>query len=112
VLAGGVADEVFVLAEHPTPTTRQWVEAIVEAAGSSMELVRVADERLPDDLGLTATHQQHLLVSPAKAMRALGWTPTPWRDAVRTSVAWHLEHPPSSEGDDDFSADLAALDAL
>jgi len=76
-----------------------------------MELVTVPDEKLPEDLGLTGTHQQHLLVSPAKAMRELAWTPTPWRDAVRTSVEWHLEHPPSSS-DGDFSADLAALDAL
>jgi nucleoside-diphosphate-sugar epimerase len=113
VAALGVSNDVFVLAEHPTPTTRQWVEAIIDAAGSSMELVTVPDDKLPEDLGLTGTHQQHLLVSPAKAMRELAWTPTPWRDAVRTSVAWHLDHPPpSSEDGDDFSADLAALDAL
>jgi nucleoside-diphosphate-sugar epimerase len=112
-LASGVSGEVYVLAEHPTPTTRQWVEAIVDAAGSAMQLVTVPDTELPDDLGHTGTHQQHLLVSPAKAMRHLSWTPTPWRDAVRTSVEWHLEHPPPpSEGSDDFSADLAALDAL
>jgi len=76
-----------------------------------MELVRVADDRVPDDLWITLGHAQHLLVSPAKAMRMLGWRPTPWRDAVRTSVAWHLANPPTS-ADDDFSADLAALDAL
>jgi len=112
-LGCGASDEVFVLAEHPTPTTRQWVEAIIDAAGSTMELVTVPDDKLPDDLGLTGTHQQHLLVSPAKAMRALQWTPMPWRDAVRSSVEWHLAHPPPpSEGGDDFSADLAALDAL
>jgi nucleoside-diphosphate-sugar epimerase len=113
VLARGVTDEVFVLAEQPTPTTRQWVEAILDAAGSSMELVTVPDGALPEDLGLTGTFQQHLLVSPAKAMRALAWAPTPWREAVRTSVEWHLEHPPPpTAGADDFSADLAALDAL
>lgn len=94
-LAAPVEREVFVLAEHPTSTVREWCEAIIEAAGSSMELVRTPDDDLPDDLGLTATHQQHLLVSPAKAMSTLGWRPTPWRDAVRESVAWHLAHPPS-----------------
>jgi nucleoside-diphosphate-sugar epimerase len=94
VAALGVEREVFVLAEHPTSTVRQWYEAIIEAAGSSMELVTVPDADLPDDLGLTASHQQHLLVSPAKAMAMLDWQPTPWRDAVRESVAWHLAHPP------------------
>ncbi|MEN3273347.1 MAG: hypothetical protein V7636_2108 [Actinomycetota bacterium] len=113
VAALGASNEVFVLAEHPTPTTRQWVEAIIDAAGAPMKLVTVPDDKLPEDLGLTGTHQQHLLVSPAKAIRELAWTPTPWRDSVRTSVEWHLEHPPPLSGeDDDFSADLAALDAL
>jgi hypothetical protein len=53
---------------------------------------------LPDDVLLTKTHQQHLLVSSAKAMRDLDWRPTPWRDAVRASVEWHLAHPPSGGG--------------
>jgi hypothetical protein len=74
-----------------------------------MELVTVLDEALPEDLGLTATHQQHLLVSPAKAIQLLGWRPTPWRDAVRESVTWHLEHPPPDDGAADFSADEVAL---
>ena len=93
-LAAPVEGEVFVLAEQHTSTVREWCQEIIDAAGSPMELVTVPDDELPDDLGLTATHQQHLLVSPAKAMSVLGWRPTPWRDAVRESVAWHLAHPP------------------
>ena len=93
-LAASLEREVFVLAEHPTSTVREWCEEIIAAAGSTMELVQVPDDDLPEDAGLTATHQQHLLVSPAKAMAMLGWRPTPWRDAVRESVAWHLAHPP------------------
>jgi nucleoside-diphosphate-sugar epimerase len=98
-LATDIRGEVFVLAEHPTSTVRQWWEAIVDAAGSSMELVTIDDESaLPEDLELSATHQQHLLVSPAKAMHRLGWQPTPWRDTVRESVAWHLANPPTAPG--------------
>lgn len=103
----GVQREVFTLAENPTSTVRAWVETIIEAAGSTMELVTVPDDTLAADLGLTATHQQHMLVSSAKAMTMLGWTPTPWRDSVRESVEWHLANPPESNGD--FSADDAAL---
>jgi nucleoside-diphosphate-sugar epimerase len=100
VAALGVEGEVFVLAEHPTSTVRQWYEAIVDASGADMAVVTVPDEEVEEDLGLTVTHQQHLLVSPAKAMARLGWEPTPWRDAVRESVAWHLAHPPAVvEGD-------------
>ena len=94
-LSSSVEREVFVLAEQPTSTMREWCQAIIDAAGSSMELVTVPDDELPDDLGLTAAHQQHLLVSPAKAIAMLGWRPTPWRDAVRESVAWHLANPPA-----------------
>jgi nucleoside-diphosphate-sugar epimerase len=110
-LAAGIEREVFVLGEHPTSTAREWCQEIVAAAGSPMELVTVADDAVPGDLWVTLAHRQHLLVSPAKAMHVLGWRPTPWRDAVRTSVEWHLANPPVT-ADDDFSADLAALDAL
>ena len=95
VAALGVEREVFVLAEHPTSTLREWWAAIVAAAGSTMELVTVPDAEVADDLALSRAHAQHLLVSPAKAMHVLGWQPTPWRDAVRTSVAWHLANPPT-----------------
>lgn len=107
-LGKGITGEVFVLGEHPTSTVRDWWHAVIDAAGSSMALVRVEDERLPADLALGATHQQHLLVSPAKAMRLLDWRPTPWRETVAESVAWHLANPPA-DSDPDFSADDAAL---
>ncbi|HYD10242.1 MAG TPA: NAD-dependent epimerase/dehydratase family protein [Acidimicrobiales bacterium] len=95
VLRSDVAGEVFVLADHPSGTVRQVAEEIIAAAGSTMALVTVTDEStLPDDLLFTKTHRQHLLFSPAKAMRMLDWRPTPWRDAVRQSVEWHLQHPP------------------
>jgi nucleoside-diphosphate-sugar epimerase len=95
VLDQQVEREIYVLADKPSATARQLFEEIIRAAGSAMELVTVADEStLPDDVLLTKTHQQHLLVSCEKAIRELGWTPTPWRDAVRASVAWHLAHPP------------------
>lgn len=111
VAALGVECEVFVLGEHPTSTVREWCQSIIDATGSDMELVTVPDDALPEDLALTATHQQHLLVLPAKAMATLGWRPMPWRDSVRSSVEWHLANAPAP-GDVDFSADLAALDAL
>jgi nucleoside-diphosphate-sugar epimerase len=90
-----VHGEVYVRGDRPSATARQLFEEIIRAAGSSMELVTVEDEStLADDVLLTRTHQQHLLVSCEKAIRELGWTPTPWRDAVHASVAWHLAHPP------------------
>lgn len=96
VLHAGIAGETFVLADEPSSTAREWVEAIVEASGasSSLELVTVDDAKVPPDAWWTMRHEQSLDISPAKAVRLLGWRPTPWRDATRLSVEWHLAHPP------------------
>lgn len=89
------AGDVFNLAEHECASVRLWIEAILAAAGHEAELVRVPDEELPDDLGLTAEIQQHLLVDSSRAARLLGWTHAPWRECVAKSVRWHLAHPAS-----------------
>jgi nucleoside-diphosphate-sugar epimerase len=95
--------EVFNVVEARTPTVLGWARAILAAAGSDLELVRVADDELPDDLQLTKTWPQHLLFSSAKAQRVLGWTPGDPAETVPRSVRWHLAHPPEPSGD--FAAD-------
>lgn len=94
--------------ERRTWSMRQWAEAIVTAAGADTEVVTVADQALPEDLGLTASQPQHLLVDSSRARGLLGWVETDPEEAVRASVAWHLEHPPA-DADADFTADDAAL---
>ena len=106
-LEGG---ELLNVGERRTPTMRQWAEAILRAAGSSAELVRVADDKLPADLKLFASGPQHLLVDSSRARQLLGWR---WREtdaeqAVGESVRWHLAHPPG-EPDGGFADDDAAL---
>lgn len=103
--AGG---EVFNVAERRTATVGLWARQILEAAGSDAEVVRVPDESLPDDLGITGTIEQHLLIDSTKARSVLQWTETDPTDALRRSVEWHLAHPPD-EADADFSDDDAAL---
>ena len=100
--------EIFNLGETRTYPMSQWAEMILEAAGSDAELVRVRDDQLPDDLGVTGTIPQHLLVSSAKAQRMLGFTDTDPREALKTSVEWHLANPPQIE-DPGFDADDTAL---
>lgn len=106
----GNEGEIFNLAEPACATIRLWVEEILAASGHAAELVRVPDERLPDDLGLTAAIAQHWLVDSNKARGRLGWLHTAWRDCVRRSVRWHLDHPPP-DADGNFSADDAAIRA-
>lgn len=102
--------EVFNLAERRCATVELWVREILAAAGHRAELVRVPDELLPEDMGLTAEIPQPWLVDSAKAAEVLGWVHTPWRECVGRSVRWHLEHPPGPEEDDrSFAADDRAL---
>lgn len=99
--------EILNLGESRTYPMGQWAQMILDAAGSDAELVSVPDDKLPEDLGITATIAQHLLVDSGKARRLLGWTDTDPRETLRRSVAWHLANPP--DGDADFAADDEAL---
>jgi nucleoside-diphosphate-sugar epimerase len=108
-IESGLRGEIFNLGETRTYPAGLWAQMILDAAGSKAELVRVPDDKLPEDLGLTGAVPQHLLVDSAKARRALGWNDTDAAEALRVSVAWHLAHPPESS--DDFSADDEALAA-
>jgi nucleoside-diphosphate-sugar epimerase len=108
----GSAASVLNLAEAASPTVGLWARAILEAAGASAELVRVPEDLLPPDMGLTAEIPQPWLVDASKAARELGWVHAHWRDSVEASVRWHLAHPsPAGEATVDFSADDAALAA-
>ena len=107
-----VSGEVFNLGETATPTVRLRAEQILEAAGApGIELTTVVEDALPPDLGITGTIAQPLLVSSAKARERLGWAPSDPIASLARTVAWHLEHPPQTEGDDDFTADDEALAA-
>src|SRR6266542_3761008 len=50
------AGQVFNIGEAQAYSVRAWMRLILDAAGHSAELVRVPEENLPADLGLTRTH--------------------------------------------------------
>jgi nucleoside-diphosphate-sugar epimerase len=102
------AGQVFNLCEDRTYSMRMWSRMILEAAGSTSELVRVADELLPEDLKATGTMSQHIAASAGKARSRLGWTTSDPEESLRTTVRWHLAHPPP-DPDPDFGADDLAL---
>ena len=102
------AGHVLNLCEDRTYSMRMWSQMILDAAGSNAELVRVADELLPEDLKPTGTMSQHILVSAQKARAMLGWSTSDPAQSLRTTVRWHLANPPASP-DTDFSADDSAL---
>jgi nucleoside-diphosphate-sugar epimerase len=102
--------EVLNLGESRTWTMGLWARHVLEAAGSTAELVRVPDVLLPDDLQPLGTVAQHLLVDSSKARDLLGWTETDPHEALHRSVAWHLANPPG-DASGDFAADDRALAA-
>jgi nucleoside-diphosphate-sugar epimerase len=73
--------------------------------------VRVPDDALPEDLRTTGTVTQHIAATSRKARAALGWTTSDPSETLRTTVRWHLAHPPPN-ADDDFAKDDAALAAV
>jgi nucleoside-diphosphate-sugar epimerase len=79
--------EIFNLAESVCGTIRLWVEEVLSASGHEAELVRVPDERLPDDLDLTAAIAQHWLVDATKARERLGWVHAPGGNAFTDRFA-------------------------
>jgi nucleoside-diphosphate-sugar epimerase len=100
--------EVMNLCEEKTYSVRMWSRMILDAAGSSAELVRVTDEVLPPDLAETGLMPQHIIATAAKARALLGWTSGDLEANVAASVRWHLDNPPK-ESDPDFTPDERAL---
>lgn len=99
------------LCEDRTYSMRMWSSMILNAAGSSAELVRVADEALPEDLKLTGTMTQHIAASSSRARTLLGWSTSDPAETLAVTVRWHLDHPPANV-DPDFSADDRALETV
>ena len=104
------AGHVFNLCEDRSYSIGLWSRMILDAAGSEAELVRVPDELLPEDLQPTGTLTQHIAATARKARAMLGWTTSDPEPTLRTTVRWHLDHPPA-EPNLDFSADDRALEA-
>jgi nucleoside-diphosphate-sugar epimerase len=105
-----VAGEIFNLGEKLVYPYGRWTEMIVEASGADVELVRVGDDELPGDMGLTGIVPQHFVTDCSKARRVLGYTDTDHMEALKTTVEWHLAHPPQQQDEPDWSADDEALE--
>jgi nucleoside-diphosphate-sugar epimerase len=99
---------VLNLCEDRSYSMRLWARMILEAAESDAELVRVPDNELPEDLQETGNLLQHVAASAHKARAVLGWTTSDPAESLRTSVRWHLDHPPANASED-FSQDDRAL---
>ena len=69
--------EVFNLAERTCAPIRLWIEQILTAACHEAELVRVLDDLLPEDLGISGEIAQPWTMDATKASQHLGSTNRP-----------------------------------
>jgi nucleoside-diphosphate-sugar epimerase len=102
------AGEIFDIGEPTARSVRGWATQILAAAGHDAELVTTPEDALPEDMRLTRSIAQHVLVRCEKATRVLGWRPGDPAERVGRSVRWHLAHPPP-DAPTDFDADERAL---
>jgi nucleoside-diphosphate-sugar epimerase len=103
------AGQVLNVCESRTASMGLWCRWVLDAAGArDAELVRVPEELVPEDLRLTRSVRQHLLVDAGRARALLGWRDHDPLEATRRSVAWHLANPPPG-GPGGFAADDRAL---
>ena len=103
------AGQAINIGERHALTMAQWARAIAEAAGTQIELVRVLDATLPEDLAITGAIEQHIVTDCARARELLGWRERPAAQTIAASVAWHLRHRTAPQPD--LDADDAALAA-
>jgi nucleoside-diphosphate-sugar epimerase len=103
-----LAGEIFNIAESTTSAYRLFAEQIIAAADGELELVSVPEETLPEELKITGSVSQHLLLDASKARRVLQWKHRDPQEALRQSVGWHLDNPPT-DASDDFGQDDVAL---
>ena len=101
----------FNVCDDRTYSMRVWAQMILDAAGSKAELVRVPDDKLPEDLALTGNVLQHIAATAHKARATFGWSTSDPYETLRTTVRWHLDHPPANPNGD-FAADDEALAAV
>jgi nucleoside-diphosphate-sugar epimerase len=106
-----VRGHVFNICEDRTYSMRMWSQAILDAAGSSAQLVRVRDDALPEDLKSTGTMTQHIAASGKRAKAMLGWQTSDPIETLGATVRWHLAHPPA-DADPNFDHDDRALASL
>lgn len=105
----GLRGDVFNLGEERTWTIRLWAQHILEVAQCDADLVEVPDDALPADLSLSAARlTQHVLIATTRARAVLGYSDSDAMMALRSSVGWHLRHPPHDAGAE-FASDDAAL---
>lgn len=85
--------QVINLGEPDPVDMGAWMCQIGRALGVQVELVRVSEDRLPEDLWMTGTRTQHVVADVSRAHQLLRCGPVDVEQRVVDSTHWHQANP-------------------
>ena len=89
------AGKVYNVGEPEALSTKEWVEAIGQAAGWEGEVVVIPDKVQPDGQQINLNFKQDLVVDTSRIRHELGYAELTSRgEALRRTVAWERTDPP------------------
>jgi nucleoside-diphosphate-sugar epimerase len=109
-VSASAAGRVYIVAESPAFTEREWAAKIAAAAHWDGELVTVPKERIPPHLARPGNSAQHWEADSTRIRRELGYRePVALDEAIRRTIEWERANPP--EECNPYQFDYAAEDA-
>lgn len=94
ILESGAPGETYNVAEQPSLTERQWVEAIAEAAQRPCSVQLVPDEAVRDAEGHIDRPEWHIQADSSKLRNTLGFSEdTSFEDGLKETVHWERSDP-------------------
>jgi len=108
------AGRTYNVCEEPTLSELEWQRRIAQQTNWSGKLLVLPKERTPLHLLQAGNSAQHFVASSKRIRGELGYTePVPSDEAIRRTIAWERENPPSTINPKqfDYQAEDAALAA-
>jgi nucleoside-diphosphate-sugar epimerase len=97
------AGRIYNVGEPVTFTMAEWIEKIAEATGWHGRIVRIPHGRLPEPLRWGINAEQDFVVDSTRIRQELGYSERVDIDeAIRRTVAWERDHPPTTVDGKDF----------
>jgi nucleoside-diphosphate-sugar epimerase len=106
------ARRIYNICEEPAFSELEWARKIGAASEWTGQLVVLPDEKTPAHLRRPGNAAQHWAASSERIRRELGYSePVPLDQAIRRTIAWERDNPPSEEflPKFDYGAEDAAL---
>lgn len=103
------ADRIYNVGEEPTPTEREWIDRIGEAAGWAGRVVVLPAKRLPEHLRHPFDFRYDLATNTRCIRDELGYVePVPRQEALEQTIEWERSQHDESDRPD-YAAEDAAL---